>query len=173
MGTFFFIPSFLALWGLPIISDIAAAGVKKGVKRTLANVEDVIYYVRIFLLFASVVIVILLMIWGIRWLIRRRHYRKVREIITLLHRIQSDLSLLQEGEALPKEYLLDISLSKKEAIGMLRSLISHKFFKARIGPHAYQRMEDTFSLIEDDKMSFKNQSVLITQWIRTIDLLCR
>lgn len=144
-----------------------------GVKRTLANVDDVLWYARIFLLFITVLITILICIWVLRLIVKKMQLKKLRNVVKLLHRIQSDLVFLQEKKALPKQQLLEIELSKKETIGILRDKISTRFFVTRLGRHSHLRLLETLDLMENEKITQENQLVMVEQWLKTIDVLCR
>jgi len=162
-----------AVLGLPLFGKIFSSGAKKDVKRTLAGVDEVVNYFRFFLNFVSAIIIFLLILLFIRFLLKRKRLKKLRKIMTLLHRIQSDLALLREGESLAEKQLLEMYVSKKEAVVRLKLLISDRFFKIRLGLHAFRRMNEALLLMGEDKMSLKNQENLVGQWLKTIDVLCR
>jgi cell division protein FtsL len=157
---------------LPIVGHMAS-GIKKGVKKTLSHVDKVVYYIGIFFIVLSVIFSILLLIWGYKLYKNNKNRKKLYKIITLLHRIQSDLVLLQESGNLSENQLLEMELSKKDAIGEVRGKISDKFFRDRLGEHAYSRIVDALEFIENDKISLPNQAIVVAQWLKTLDLLCR
>lgn len=157
---------------LPIVGGMASS-IKKGVKKTLSHVDKVVYYVGIFFIILSIVFTILLTIWGYKLYQNYKNRKKLYKIVTLLHRIQSDLVLLQESSNLSESQLLEFELSKKDAIGEVRGNISDKFFQSRFGEHAYGRIVDALELIENDKISLQNQAIVVGQWLKTLDLLCR
>ena len=170
--TFGFFPLFLLL-GIPIIGQLGNSSAKTSVKGTLANVDGLVRYGKLFLIVATILIMAFLLAWGIKTLKKLPSRRKFRSLTGLLHRIQSDLVLLSEPSVLKKAQLLNLELSKKEAFSELKVLAGDTFFSVKFGSHAHGRMLQSLDLIENDKISLENQTVLVSQWLKVIDLLLK
>lgn len=171
---FSFVPLSLALLGLPFLGKIAGSGAKKGVKQTLANVDHVVGYVRIFLFFVTILVAVLLFLFVFRVFKRNIRKKKLNEIMTLLHRIQADLVLLaDESYHFAGNQRSEVEVSVKEAFFLLKQRFSASFLRKRLGEHAFLRMESALDLILEEKMPKKNQLTLVNQWLKTINFLCR
>jgi len=148
----------------------ANSSTKSAIAATLANVNWAVAVFLIFLLVASILFVFL----GIRRLKKLVVRKKYSGIVKLLYRLKSDLILL-EGLAvgLVEEQRKAIESSKKEALSLLQSVLKEQCFLKRLGQHAYDRMLQTFSLVENEKLALSSQVALVDRWLKTFDLLSR
>ena len=91
------LPFALAAIGLPMFGK--ASGAKAGVKKTLATVGLTAWYIKLFLIGASAIILALLA-FSIFMLIRRGRQRRaeMKHVLTVLGRIEADVLLLK-GES--------------------------------------------------------------------------
>jgi len=132
LQAFPFIPLSLAVLGLPIFGS-AASSAKGGVKKTLANVDGLVGYAKLFLIVATIALMVIFFVWAVRAIKRALRRKKLYGIITLLHRIQADLVLLRgvvssagvsddEDEMLSPLALEELELSKKEAVERLKNI---------------------------------------------------
>jgi len=177
LQSFPFIPLSLAALGLPLFGGMAGASSTKGnVKRTLANVDGVVGYVKLFLVAMTVTLFFILLIVGIRALKRYIRRKKLYWLINLLYRIQSDLVLIKGGRSLSENQLGEIESSKKEAISIFKNngiVYWSRFFRKNLGFYAYNRIIQACQMMENGKISVDGQMVLVEQWLKTFDLLYR
>lgn len=79
----FFSVSLVALGKIPVLGKVLGGGVEKEVKKTIAtvtgdvgktlsNVDNTMWYVKLFLIVVSALIVLLLLIWIIRLIVRKK-----------------------------------------------------------------------------------------------------
>ena len=187
LQAFPFIPLSLAVLGIPFFGS-AASSAKGGVKKTLANVDGLVGYAKIFLLVATLALMIIFFVWAVRAIKRALRRKQLYGIITLLHRIQSDLVLLRgaessaqvssaqvsDGYAMVSPFAIEeVELSKKEAMQTLKKDIKAPFFRKRLGSHAYKRMMQALTLIEQNKLNGVSQAIFVEQWLKTFDVLWR
>ena len=84
---------------IPIFGMGAKSGAKAGAKKTLANVDLTVWYIKLFLIGASAIILSLLVFWV--FLLIRRHRRKkgeLRHVMDVLSKIQADVLILKQDK---------------------------------------------------------------------------
>lgn len=163
-----FLPLSLLAIGIPFLGGSASA--KAGIRKTLANVNGAVWYTKAFLLGLTTIFVIVLVIWTIMLLAKRRRQRKICSIATLLQRIESDTALIKEKDKLESELLNNAVVSKQKALVILEKEASRPFFKNHFGELNYKQLVDTIDLIKQDKINIENQILLIQQWQKTISV---
>lgn len=143
------------------------AKIENAVRSTIENVDEVVFYVRIFLLAAFIVAFLVLLFLGIRALRKVLLRRKFSELIVSLRRIQSDLIVLSNLS--DSDEVLKIKLSKKDSINIVLNLLQKKFFLKKLGKHFCNRMVESLKMIGAEKIDTQNQFTLIEQWLKSIE----
>lgn len=161
------------LIAIPALGAAGAAGLSKKasvearVKNTLNNVDSMMFYLKIFLFVVAIVGTILFVLWLIKTI--RRYYRKKScgEAIAILHKVQSDLSLLQMQKSFGDDELYKIELTHKEGLNYLKQLLKKPYFIKLLGTHPRERMLNALNVLREGKAKLDEEMVLITQWLKT------
>lgn len=175
LQAFPFIPFSLAALGLPLFGSVASS-TKGDVKKTLANVDGMVGYVKLFLMAITIILFFILLIWCIKSVKRSFRRKKIHSIINLLHRIQTNIVMLKDKALLSTDQIKNIELSKKEAFSAFKydSVESKKkFLRKNLGFSAYKSINQSCKLIEIGKIGLDGQMILVEQWLKKFDLLCR
>ena len=161
------------LVAIPALGAVGAAGLSKKasvearVKNTLNNVDAMMFYLKIFLFIVAVVGSIIFVLWLIKTI--KRYYRKkgCGEAIAILHKVQSDLSLLQMQKSFGDDELYKIELTHKEGLNYLKQLLKKPYFKKLLGTHPRDRMLNALNVLREGKAKLDEEMILITQWLKT------
>ena len=169
-----FVPFSLAAVSLPFLGKTASAAssAKGNVDKTLTQVDDLILYVKVFLLFATALLLIVFVAWALRAIRRSRRRKKCLGVLKVLHRVQSDLAFLKGAAAGIKKHKL-VEQSKRDAITILSSLVTRRFFRKKLGVFTHGRMIESFALIQAGTVDLEGQEVLVDQWIKAVSFLAQ
>jgi len=159
--------TFAALW-VPLFGK--ASGAKAKVNHTMTNVDNIVTYLKLFLIVISAILLAVFLLLVLQKLRKRSRRRMVRTAMTLFHRLQADLVMMY---SIAKEKFIELESSKKDTINLLKEHLQKRFFRKKLDRHAYHRIHESLALFEINKIDPKNQIIMIDQWLKTLDLLYR
>lgn len=96
---------------------------------------------------------------------------QLRELLILLHRLQTELLLYRYNEGVTAEKKLEIELSREESVGFVQTFIKKRFFVKKVGEHEVKRIQDGLNLIKEDKIDTDVQLLLVNNWIELVKSL--
>ncbi len=127
------------------------------------------YYFIIFLLAVSVIMFVLGFIRLIKFLYRR----KLKKALILLHRLDTELFLLKNISKIKDDKKLDIDLSSKESVSLLKKMIDTRFFVNALGLHNSKRMIDGLEMIKEKSIDVNIQIAFVDNWVKLVEsMLC-
>jgi len=149
--------------GVPIFGGVASAK-SLSAKQVFYDVEVVLLYVKLFLLFATFLSLIILSIWLLNFIKKRRSKFFFDQVIKLFSRLQADLSFIKSSSSLTEDQLKLAKISKNKLIDSLFKNFENKFFVKNIDYHLMRRMLDSLEIIKRDEVSVDEQIKLVDQW---------
>jgi len=139
-----------------------SASTKAWINKTLTNVDGAVLLLKLFILAAAIILFITFGVWFVLSHRRRKYRQTCLKIVALLHRLRSDILLLNNESDMELILCQELEASRKEAVSLLKRYFMHKKFTR------FQYFIKTLNIIANNKVSHQNQILLIDEFVKTI-----
>lgn len=144
---------------------------KKGIQRTLGQIDQVAKLVIIFIWFVFIAAAIVGVIFLIKMAFKARRRRKVTKVVSLMHRVEAEAMALQHSAQFGDEYKTLVIDAKREAVKDLIGCVRDPFFLKKLGPATHQRMMHALTMIEQESLPLDGQLAFLAQWTKVVQFL--
>ena len=144
------------------------ASLEHAAREILIDLNTLAFVLKWFLIFFTIYFVIHL---GIRIFNYFNYRRRFEKMLILLHRLLTELFLLENIKEFKDIKKLDIELSCKESISQIKALVDSKFFVKRAGEHNARRMSDGLDMMMEKGVGLGMQMELVRNWMELVETL--
>lgn len=156
---------------LPVLGMMGAGSA--GAKGTLSYAQRVLGFVEIFLILATIVLLVGSGIYVWKSLRRIKKTRKFGRLIDLLSCLQSDLAVIKASQTQAGLKQVQLQESKNRLIADLLNGLDGRFFAKNINGNLLKRVTGLLKRMRQDEISLDNQMLFVDKWLYKFAFLAK